>query len=159
MAKPGVVTVDGKLDEWSAAVPMVVDQSWQIESGGATWRGARDASLAISVAWSAGRVCVSGRARDDVLGAGDYAWLEIDCERWAVFFDGRANPGVEAVSEAEHFGVRFETCRPFPGLRAEGGAFPLSISFVDDDGEGEPTVLASAPYIGRSPAGLVRFIP
>jgi hypothetical protein len=159
VAKPGSVVVDGELDEWAGAEPMVIDQSWDVDSGGAGWRGPRDASFSISGRWSAGRACLSGRVRDDAVGPGDYAWIEIDCERWAVFFDGQPNPGVEAAVVRERFGVRYETCRELPSLRAEGGALSLAVSFVDDDGDGLPTVLASAPYMGRNPAGLVRFIP
>ncbi len=157
LARKQVVVVDGDLSEWSGADVTVVESSWQLEEGGITWQGARDASFSIAAAWQPGTVCFSGRVRDDDVREGDRIDIHIRDQTWSVPLAGAVEDGETCVTP-ELFGLRFETCRSVAQATSSSlGVFSRAL-LHDDDGVGFPTELATAAALTTGPAGFVRFM-
>lgn len=157
LARRTPIVVDGELSEWSSADVSVVESSWQIEEGGVTWQGPRDASFSIAAAWQPGQVCFAGRVRDDDIRAGDSLELHIRDQTWIVPLS-QAQQDAETAVQGELFGRRFETCRGVPQATATSLGVFSRATLRDDDGVGFPTVLATAASLTNGPAGFVRFM-
>lgn len=84
---PGPVTIDGDLDEWTAAQPLPVDRREQTLRGGAAWPGPETASFSLYWMWDQENLYVAARVRDpehvqNEVGPsawrGDTLWLYLD---------------------------------------------------------------------------------
>ncbi len=144
------VTLDGDLDDWRAAAPLVVEEPWQLQSGADQWSGPRDASFSVAATWTAERICLAGRVRDEALGAEDVLDLHVDALRVALHLDGR--PGSDGFVQREWFGARYEVCIPTAKVRATD-RLPFSVRFTDVDDGATATHLASAPEADGAPLG------
>lgn len=156
-AVPREVGVDGVLDEWISAQPLVVDSPWQIETGGDGWAGSRDASFSVSASRTTGEICFAGRVRDDHLVSGDEMLLQVADERWTFPLDGRPTSPGRAVVAKDWYGRRFEACVPV--ALPPSGTLPFFASFTDVDPGGDQTVLASAPSGEPEVFGTIRASP
>ena len=169
VALPRSVTLDGRLDEWPGTLPLVVDAPWQIDSGGTSWGGPRDAGFSIAAARptagapeaqnAAGApeakttVCFAGRARDDEWTPDDTLTLTVGESQRKVALDG---PSTDlAKVRPEWFSVSFEVCMPVE-MGTEDAAFSAVLTDRDADGV---TVLTSAPMVAGRPQGALRFSP
>ncbi len=138
------VVVDGDLDDWAEAVPVVVESPWQIEDGPLAWGGPQDASFSVAAARSAGQLCFAGRVRDDHLVSGDAVHIGVGDQDFTVGL---------LDAERDWFGVRFEACLPV-ALTQQAEAF--GVEFVDVDPGQAVTVLATSPQLGGRPTGTLR---
>lgn len=155
VANPRPVVLDGELDEWVDAQPLVVDSAWQIEDGAPSWEGPRDGSFSVTASTSAGGVCFAGRVRDDRAEHGDALEIVLGEHRLTVPLDGTRPEAPELRIGAESFGFHFEACLP---ARLVGRArVPFAAVLNDADGAGAaPTVLATSPLPEGTPSGWVR---
>jgi hypothetical protein len=143
------VTVDGDLDDWSDAEPLVVDAPWQVEAGAERWDGAGDASFSVAAArqthsgasrgGASGDACFAGRVRDDAWTAEDVVVLRI----------GDAEVSVAPQTDGV-FSRTFEVC-----TTVNAGDLPFVAAYIDHDPDGS-TTLSSAPLNGGKTEGRVR---
>jgi hypothetical protein len=158
------VVPDGHPSEWDAATPMVIDAPWQLQAGADVHHGARDASFSLAAAWSADRVCLAGRVRDDRVQPGDAVELRVGASAVVLPLDvatqTTAAPGAQdAAVQAATFGRTFEWCTAAMS-RTGGEELPLQAVLVDHDGNDPPTRIASAPEEGAvSPRGRLLLSP
>ena len=84
---PASVTIDGQLDEWAAAQPLLVNSSEQIVRGAAAWPGADQASFILAWMWDDANLYVAAQVRDPQfvqtdtgpsVSRGDALWLYFD---------------------------------------------------------------------------------
>ncbi|MDP2317684.1 MAG: hypothetical protein Q8P41_32660 [Pseudomonadota bacterium] len=148
------VTPDGDLTDWPGAAPLVVEAPWQLQSGADGWQGARDGSFSVAATWTAERLCVAGRIRDDARTADDRLTIRIDGVSRTLPVTG-ATAGASAAETALHqgwLGAAYEVCVPSAAVRASD-QLPFAVVYTDAD-PGEPTtVLASAPEADGAPLG------
>lgn len=142
--------LDGDLSDWPDAAPLVVEAPWQLQAGGEGWGGTRDASFSVAAAWTAERVCLAGRVRDDALGDGDALTVALGEARRTVPLVGAAP--ADAVVRREWLGAAWELCVPTAELEARA-TLPFAVSYADADPGEAPTVLASAPLADGTPLG------
>ncbi len=153
-AKFREVVVDGRLDEWAAAEPEVVDAPWQADVR-RHWTGRDDASFSVAALWSEDSLCLAGRLRDDVRTAKDKLTLVIRKERRDVPL---LNPPDNAVLAHEDFGWHYEVCWPRPWFATAGASVPIAVQLHDEDGTGDVDVLATAPIFGTIPVGALDLL-
>jgi hypothetical protein len=141
----GAVVLDGAPNEWDDATPLVVDAPWQLQAGADTHDGARDGSFSVAGVWDADRVCLAGRVRDDVSDARDRIELRVGTLSAAVPLVPDSEPPAAdgARVRAALDGATFEWCGRL-SLHA-GEQLPLTVAFVDYDGDAAPSRIASAP--------------
>jgi len=144
------VTADGALTDWETSAPLVVEAPWQLQSGGADWRGARDGSFSVAAAWTADQVCLAGRVRDDEVSAADELVVQVGPVARRVTLGSDATGDVYV--RHGWLGVSWEMCIPSGALPARD-RLPLAVTFTDVDTDEGPTVLASAPLEAGSPLG------
>ncbi len=139
------VVLDGVPSEWTDATPLVVDAPWQLQAGADTHDGARDASFSVAASWSADRVCLGGRVRDDVADARDLLSLRVGALLADVPLVAHEAPPatVGARVRSGAYGATFEWCGAL-ALHA-GQELPLTVAFVDYDDDDAPSRIASAP--------------
>lgn len=149
VATPRAVQVDGALGEWADAEPLVVDAPWQIDAGGASWRGPEDASFSVAAATHEGALCVAGRVRDD-------AWTDADALEVRVGDAVQTVPLTRAAPDAANAGAwfsrTFEACVP----GAAQASAPFAVTFADHDPDGD-TRIATAPVRDGHTGGTVRL--
>lgn len=154
------VEVDGNLEEWSSLVPLVVEQQWHLEEGGANWGGAPDASFSVAVAEDQGRLCFAGRLRDDHLSPGDHLLLRLDQQKWELPLEDLSSsshsflsaPDLKVVFEREWYEARYEFCVAPPKIERR---YPFSLSWIDVDPGQSPTVLSTAATQEDRPLGAL----
>lgn len=144
------VVADGRLDDWADAAPLVVTNSWQLESGGPLWQGARDSSFSLAAAALDERhLCFAGRIRDDQPQDDDQLILHLGEQRWVVPLH---TPSTLLQTRAEWFSQTWELC-----VEATlDPTLPFAATLVDADADGT-TILASAPLRSGQPDGLLRI--
>lgn len=149
------VVPDGHPSEWDAATPMVIDAPWQLQAGADVHHGTRDASFSLAAAWSADRVCLAGRVRDDHVQPGDAMELRVGANTIVlpldVATDTTETSGTQAAAvQTATFGRTFEWCIA-ARARTGGQELPLQAVLVDHDSNDAPTRIASAAEEGAVP--------
>lgn len=146
------ITLDGELQEWESARPLVVDARWQVDTGMDGWEGDRDASFSLAASWRGDRLCLAGRVRDDAVVPGDKLVVQVAGIAREIGAQDADTP--LARVRPVHFGTTFETC--FADVPLRGEPLPFTASMVDVDPTGPITVLRAAPYSDGRPQGAIR---
>ncbi len=148
------VAPDGDLADWPGAAPLVVDAPWQLQSGADGWDGPRDGSFSVAATWTADRLCVAGRVRDDAPGPDDTLTVRVDDVAVALPLLGEASAPAPwtAVLRPTWRGGSYEACLPTSAARASD-ELPFAVVFTDADPGEATTVLASAPERDGLPLG------
>ena len=162
-AGDGAVVVDGDMDEWDVAEPVVVDAPWQAATR-EHWHGPSDASFSVAARVDGARVCFGGRIRDDELSSGDQLAFALGAERATLtlatgeFVTGSADPiDLVAVVTPEAFGWHFEACELRPTRTSDRREVAFAAWYRDQDGADAPDELATAPVDGDTPTGTLDF--
>jgi hypothetical protein len=158
---------DGFPGEWADVGPLVVQEEWHLESGGASWGGHRDASFSVAAAHADGQICFAGRLRDDDRQTRDALLIWIGARRWELPL-GLLKSQTEAQGQdtdlrwhlaRDWYGARYEACVVGPG----GDRLPFAMSFIDVDENQAPTILSTAPHPNglsdQTPLGLLLLLP
>ena len=154
--EPGSTVVDGDLEEWPLAEPLVVDMPWQVSTR-AHWTGDKDASFSIAARTDESELCFAGRIRDDSFTPADTLTMVIGRERYSTPVLSPSLPEGDVVIEEEWFGVHYELCLPRPARLTAGHQVIFAAEYLDDDGPAPtmstPDVLLTAPIFEGAPTG------
>ncbi len=154
LARTRAVMVDGRLEDWAGAAPLVVGSAWHLEPGGLdAWAGPEDASFSIAAAVRGTDLCFGTRIRDDHFADGDVLSFRVGDEARELAVREALQGPDEAVT-TDWFDRSAELCLSPP----PGRSLPLAVFYTDVDPDGT-SVLASAPIDHGAPRGTVTLVP
>lgn len=105
--KPGSVKIDGKLDDWSGARWIDLDQQLMYDVTQESWQGEQDLSAKVAFAYDEDAVYIAARVRDDVehgTERGDLIWQNDSLQ---VAFDPLFNAHPEGCYAADDVEIGF----------------------------------------------------